>query len=133
MCSKDWITYNDGKTRYCYQYMAPYKNAGSIIAGGQATSVQQIHEYSILIDNIPSSQINNFNCHLFCALDSSNNPFRFIAADLYKLKITKGGQVIRNLIPVKKISSNEIGLYDIENDHFYISQGDNPFEGGPII
>ena len=54
-------------------------------------------------------------------------------ADLYYLKLTKGGQVIRNLIPVKKVSTNEIGLYDMENDHLYVSQGDEPFVAGPTI
>ena len=92
-----------------------------------------IYEFSETIDKIPSSQINNFNCHLFCALNSSNQPFRFIEADLYYLRFKKGGKMVRNLIPVKKISTNEIGLYDIENDHFYISQGDNPFVGGPKV
>lgn len=135
LCSADWGSYTEsGKTRYGCKYLSPRKNNGEAsISGGSATELNQIYEYSILLDNIPDSQINNFSCHLFCALNSSNNPFRFIAADLYKLKITKGGKIIRNLIPVKKISSNEIGLYDIENDHFYISQGDDPFVGGPVI
>ena len=92
-----------------------------------------IYEISETLDNIPDSQINDFTCHLFCALDSNNNPFRYAEADLYYLKFTKGGQVIRNLIPVKKVATNEIGLYDIENDHLYISQGDDPFVAGPII
>jgi hypothetical protein len=37
---------------------------------------------------------------LFCALNSSGVPFRFCRADLYYLKISKNGQVIRDLIPV---------------------------------
>jgi hypothetical protein len=92
-----------------------------------------IYEFSEILDNIPDSQINNFSCHLFCALDSSNNPFRFVEADLYYLRFIKGGQVIRNLIPVKKVATNEIGLYDIENDHLYVSQGDDPFVAGTEI
>lgn len=89
-----------------------------------------IYEFSEILDNIPSSQINDCTCTLFCALDSSNNPFRYVEADLYYLKFTKGEQVIRNLIPVKKIATNEVGLYDLENDHFYISQGNEPFIEG---
>lgn len=92
-----------------------------------------IYEFSETLDNIPQSQVNNCTCTLFCALNSSNNPFRYVEADLYYLKFTKGGQVIRNLIPVKKVSTNEIGLYDIENDHLYISQGNDPFVAGPTI
>lgn len=94
---------------------------------------QNIYEFSETLDNIPASQINNCECTLFCSLDSNNNPFRFALADLYYLKFTKGDKIIRNLVPVKKSSTNEIGLYDMENDHFYISEGNDPFEGGPII
>ena len=89
--------------------------------------VLQVFEFNTLFHNIPSSQINQMTTHLFCGVNSSSNLWRFVEADLYYLKITKGGQVIRNLIPVKKETTNEIGLYDIENDHFYISQGDEPF------
>ena len=90
-----------------------------------------IYEFSETLNNIPASQVNNCTCTLFCALDGSNNPFRYVEADLYYLKFTKGGQVIRNLIPVKKVATNEIGLYDMENDHLYISQGNDPFVAGP--
>jgi len=92
-----------------------------------------IYEFTEILDNIPQAQVSNFSCHLFCALDSSSNPFRFVEADLYYLKFTKGGQVVRNLIPVQKVATNEIGLYDMENDHLYVSQGDDPFVAGPII
>ena len=93
--------------------------------------INTIVEESIELNNIPEAQCHQMNTHLFCALDGSNNPFRFALADLYYLKLTKGGQVIRNLIPVKKVSTNEIGLYDMENDHLYVSQGDEPFVAGP--
>lgn len=99
----------------------------------QVSTWQTVYEFTEILDNIPSSQINNTTCTLFCAYNGSNQPFRYALADLYYLKFTKGGQVIRNLIPVKKVATNEIGLYDIENDHLYVSQGDDPFEGGPII
>ena len=91
-----------------------------------------IYELSLLVNNIPQSEVHNMICYLFCALNSSNQPFRYIKADLYYLKFTKGGQVIRNLIPVKKVSTGEIGLFDMENDHLYLSQGDDPFVAGPI-
>jgi hypothetical protein len=100
---------------------------------GNLVADNNIYEFSETLDKIPSSQVNNCTCTLFCALNSSNQPFRYVEADLYYLKFTKGGQVIRNLIPVKKVATNEIGLYDIENDHLYISQGDDPFVAGPTI
>ena len=91
-----------------------------------------ILERSIYISNIPQEQCHQLNTYLFCASNSSNQPFRYCVADLYYLKLYKGGQLIRNLIPVKKLSTNEVGLYDLENDHLYVSQGNEPFVE-PII
>lgn len=132
LCSENWYTYVEtgGKTRYSCVYLAPKTYT---VPGNTYTNLNHVYEYSLLLDNIPDSQINNFGCYLFCALNSSNQPFRYIEADLYYLKFIKGGQVIRNLIPVKKVATNEIGLYDIENDHLYVSQGDDPFVAGTEI
>ena len=130
LCSKDWASYTEGgKTRYGCIYMSPKQNGSALISGGTCTELNQVYEYSILLDNIPNDQINDFNCYLFCALSSSNQPFRFIEADLYYLKITKGNTVIRDLIPVEDIATGDIGLYDQQNDVFYKSQGDDPFIG----
>lgn len=89
--------------------------------------VLQVFEFDTLFHNIPNDQINQMTTHLFCALNGSNNPFRFVEADLYYLKIIKGGQVIRDLIPVYDQVSKEYGLYDKQNKVFYKSQGDEPF------
>lgn len=91
--------------------------------------VLQVFEFDTLFHNIPSDQINQMTTHLFCALDGSNNPFRFVEADLYYLKFTKGGHIVRNLIPVQRNSDNEVGLWDMENQVFYTSQGNEPFVG----
>lgn len=135
MCSKDWISYLEGgsKQRWCYKYMAPFaSNSTNVITGGELCPVREIHEYSILLDQIPAAQVSNFSCHLFCALNSSNQPFRFIAADLYYLRFTKGTTIVRDLIPV--LDKNRIpGLYDKVNRKFYRSQGDEDFIGGPKL
>lgn len=91
---------------------------------------QNIYEFTEILDNIPSSQVNNCTCTLFCALDGSNNPFRYCEADLYYLKFTKGNTVVRDLIPAKRNSDNEVGLYDLQNDVFYASQGTSSFVAG---
>ncbi len=137
-CSAHWSFENstrggNANTYYANTLRGPLNNENLDNTNTIHKRIGNIYEETVLFNNIPQEQCHNMNCHLFCALNSSNNPFRFTIADLYYLKITKGGQVIRNLIPVKKVATNEIGLYDIENDHLYISQGDEPFEGGPII
>ena len=120
------VIYN--KNRYYFSGL------NSNIINNQITNysyINDIHEHHILLDNIPASQITNIRTSLFCYFTPNGDPDLFAIADLYYLKFTKGGQVIRNLIPVKKVSTNEIGLYDMENDHLYVSQGDEPFVAGP--
>ena len=114
-------------TKYYSKYLSRDTGSGWTNTG----NINTIYEFSQTLDNIPTSQVNNTTCTLFCAYDGNGNPFRYCLADLYYLKFTKGGQVIRNLIPVRKLSTNEIGLYDMENDHLYVSQGDDPFIAGP--
>ena len=93
-------------------------------------ALNEIVEDTVYITSIPSTQINNANLTLFCAMNSSNQPFRFAEADFYYLKITKGTTVVRELIPAQRNSDNEVGLYDIQNDVFYYSLGDSPFVAG---
>lgn len=137
-CSAKWsfensIKGNNSNKYYANALRGPINSENLDNTNTIHKRIGNIYEETVLFNNIPQEQCHNMNCHLFCALNSSNNPFRYVEADLYYLKFTKGGQVIRNLIPVKKVSTNEIGLYDIENDHLYISQGDDPFVAGPTI
>ena len=97
--------------------------------GNTTKKWQTIYEFSETLNNIPESQVNNCPCTLFCAYNNNNNPFRFALADLYYLKFTKGGNVVRNLIPVQRMFDNEVGLWDMENQVFYTSQGNEPFVG----
>jgi len=85
---------------------------------------------NITIDNIPNNQLHHITTLLFCSLDSSGNTWRFAEADLYYCKITKGNTVIRNLIPVQRQKDNAVGLWDLENQIFYTSQGNQPFIAG---
>ena len=104
---------------------APTKDEYSKLVG-------DIIEDTYVLDNIPSSQIINLNTTLFAGYNESGVPFRFIEADVYYMKIYKGSVLIRDLIPVEELLSGKIGLYDRINDHFYESQGDEPFIGQKI-
>ena len=110
---------------------------GQLTPSGTTTShtkhfINNVYEETIILDNIPQAQCHNMNTHLFCALDSSGQPFRFSEVDVYYMRIYKGGTLLRSLWPVRRRSDNAIGLYDIITDHFYTSQGDEPFIGQKI-
>lgn len=133
----------NGKQKYYPTYLAG--NAVNM-SGCEQTLTNQIYEKSLIIDNLSTiasntfNQMSNIETYMFATLcDSSNTNqhqgqmWRFSESDVYYCKIMKGNKVIRDLIPVKKVSTNEVGLYDLEHDKFYTSQGDNPFVAGPQI
>ena len=127
-----WQISNSGIKSNNYNYYYSYYLPGDImnLDGGikySYTPINNIHKVSFTLDNIPVEQCHQMNTHLFCGLDSNNNPWRFAYADIYYMKITKGSQVIRDLLPVKRNSDNAVGLYDIENGVFYQSQSSEPF------
>lgn len=50
----------------------------------------------------------------------------------YYVKIYKNNQLMRNFIPVKQISDDEIGMYDKITNTFFSNVGTGTFIGGPI-
>lgn len=51
----------------------------------------------------------------------------------YSCKITVGGSLVRDYVPMKRISDNALGLYDLVNDKFYTNAGTGTFTAGPVI
>ena len=90
-----------------------YGNNGSILRIVQEQS-------GLVVDT------HNRTTTLFCGLDNTNTPFRFIEARIYYCKITSYGNLVRDLLPCLN-SNNVPGLYDLVNDVFYPSAGSNPF------
>lgn len=52
---------------------------------------------------------------------------------LNRMIIYTGETVIRDFVPAKRISDDELGLYDLENDVFYTNVGTGTFIGGEIV
>lgn len=131
-----------GKQKYYPTYLA------GNMSGYEQTRTGVIYEKRLIIDNLSSITSSKFNAMgsletymfaIYCdATPTSSNThrgqmWRFSESDVYYCKIYKGNILLRDLIPVKRNSDNTVGLYDKQNDHFYISQGDNPFIAGPEI
>lgn len=130
------------KKKYYPTYLAGNIN------GYIQTPTNQIYEKSLIIDNLSSIDAGKFNkmknletymFGIYCdSTNASNSDYhnkmwRFSESDVYYCKIYKGNTLLRDLIPVKRNLDNAVGLYDKQNDHFYISQGDEPFIAGPEI
>lgn len=121
-------TYSSGTNRYMANNLAGFTGVGD----GETRS-WILYEKSFLLDNIPSEQCHDQQVTLFSSYSQTTGEyFRFVLADLYYVKIVKGNIVIRDLIPVVRITDNTPGMFDKEYNVFYPSQGDEPFVAGII-
>ena len=48
-------------------------------------------------------------------------------------KIWQSGTLVRNFVPVQRISDNEVGMYDTVNHKFYTNDGTGAFTAGSVI
>lgn len=55
------------------------------------------------------------------------------SAKLYSCKIYNNGTLIRDFVPVKRISDNVYGLWDKVNEVLYENAGTGAFTGGPAV
>lgn len=68
---------------------------------------------------------------LFNAYSSTARAYNFpFNGKIYSATVYRDGEAVMNLIPCKRISDNEIGMYDIVNSKFYTNSGTGAFEGG---
>lgn len=137
MESSPWpgfIINNGGKTNDIYvvsqHEFTGYNYYNKAYVYRYVDGVNTIIDCNVTIDSIPSNHIHNVPTTLFCSLDNNLNTWRFAEADLYHCKIIKGNTIVRNLIPVQRQKDNAVGLWDLENQIFYTSQGNQPFVAG---
>lgn len=57
----------------------------------------------------------------------------YTTGKVYYCKITVGGALVRNFVPVARLTDNKIGLYDTINGVFYTNQGLGEFNAGPTL
>lgn len=79
--------------------------------------------------------LNNGNFLLFARSEPNQASGVNICAamSLKSFTVKKNNQYIRNMIPVKRKSDNELGLYDLANGAFYTNQGAGTFIAGSNV
>ena len=58
---------------------------------------------------------------------------RWSIAKLYSCKMYNNSIIVRDFVPVKRISDNVYGLWDKVNEVFYENAGTGAFTGGPAV
>ena len=56
-----------------------------------------------------------------------------MSGSIYRFTAKKDGVLIGDYVPVQRISDNEVGLYDIINNVFYINSGTGKFTAGELV
>lgn len=80
---------------------------------------------SQLNDTLPNQSGNLFIC------GANYSGFRYpFSGRVYNIQITKGNNLVRNFIPARRNSDNEVGLYDTVTEQFYTNQGTGSFIAG---
>lgn len=73
-----------------------------------------------------------YSCYIF-GMNKVNSPdLRNLCMKLYSFKIWDSSILVRDFIPVKRKSDNEICLYDKVSNTFFTNQGTGVFTAGPI-
>lgn len=65
--------------------------------------------------------------------DSGHNDLRRFSGKIYYFKIYNNSTLVRDYVPVKRISDGAIGLYDKVNKLFYGNDGTGSFGAGPEV
>lgn len=82
-----------------------------------------VHNYTSQIGSASYSSL-----PIFAFSCNTNNSSSLISAmELYSLKIYESNTLVKNFIPVKKKSNNEIGLLDLVTNTFYSNSGTGTF------
>ena len=61
-----------------------------------------------------------------------NNPFPS-SLKVFYFRAYSGTTLIRDLVPVRRMSDKVLGMYDIENGTFYVNAGSGSFTAGPVL
>ena len=52
---------------------------------------------------------------------------------IYSCKMWNSGTLVRNFVPMKRLSDDAVGLYDLVNDVFYTNAGSQSFASGTVL
>lgn len=88
----------------------------------------------VTIDTLDFGSLTGQNFLLFARTQSNDSSITYcVAMSLKVFTVKRNGSYIRYMIPVRRISDGELGLYDTANNVFYTNQGTNSFIAGSDV
>lgn len=114
----------DGSHTWVNEYSDVTKRSTFTLTGKSATF------QGITISTETKENTNDGNILLFAYYNSSTNlinAFNRYDCKIYGIKIYNGNDLVRNFVPARIISNNELGLFDTVNNKFYSNMGTGEF------
>lgn len=142
--ANEWVfgTYSPNKdTMYgCY----PSSNTVRFVIGGTSYSgildlkkhTYKADSYGMFIDGVNVGSVNWSNVpasntyDIFACLPQQDSTSKNVR--IFSVKIWDNTTLVRNMIPVKRNSDNEVGMYDLVNSVFYTNSGTGSFVTGEV-
>lgn len=142
--SNEWVfgTYSPNKdTMYgCY----PSSNTVKFLVGGTSyTGILDFNKHTykadsrgMFIDGVNVGSVNWSNVpasntyDIFACLPQQESTSKNVR--IFSVKIWDNTTLVRNMIPVKRNSDNEVGMYDLVNSVFYTNSGTGSFVTGDV-
>ena len=115
-----------------------YTQNQNLQAAGVIQSGKRIQVYltntSLVANGVTGvSHVDNDNPSGNVTLFSQGTNYSSSSGRIHYCNIYKGDELVRSLIPVKRISDSAVGMYDTTNRVLYTSQTATPFIAGPVI
>ena len=129
--TSNFARFDYGISNYGFNFSGTYDR----ITFNHTTLTATAYRNGVVLDSVSFSQSafsSIYNIYLF----AFNSAGQIIPAGGYKVrycKLWKSGNLVRNLIPAKRNSDNEIGMYDTVNNVFYQNAGTGEFTAGPVV
>ena len=81
--------------------------------------------------NITLYANNTLSAYLF-ARNNNNTAGNFLSCRIFSYEIVQDGVKVLNLVPCRRNSDSELGMYDLVSGQFFTNQGTGDFTPGPV-
>ncbi len=81
--------------------------------------------------NITLYASNTLSAYLF-ARNNNNTAGNFLSCRIFSYEIVQDGVKVLNLVPCRRNSDSELGMYDLVSGQFFTNQGTGDFTPGPV-
>ena len=112
---------------------APVSNERFVYKGDFTSGNQRVYKNGTLLANRATTYDFSTNtCPTYMFARYCPSSMNYASMRCYECKIWEGTELVKHLLPMKNIVTNEIGMYDLISGEFYTNRGTGNFSYGEI-